>query len=252
MNARIRWFEDYVRTFLTGDPEEDAMLRLKREHSLNVLAEARAITPSLGMPEALEEAAHTAALLHDAGRFPQYRQYRTFRDDVSANHASLGVRALRASDALDGLDRAIRAQVLGAVALHNRRALPQGISPELAQLARIVRDADKLDIVRIMLDHLRPGGKRSEVVVLHLEEDPERFSPAIVEQIMAGRIGDYAAMRTTNDFALLLLSWVHDLNFRAARRAFRERGHADELLGLLPRDARLTQVRDRIYKVLDT
>ncbi|GFK92597.1 hypothetical protein NNJEOMEG_00422 [Fundidesulfovibrio magnetotacticus] len=252
MHAHIRWFEEYVAGFLTGNPEDDHHLQLKREHSLKVLDEARAITPTLGLDAAAERAAHLAALLHDAGRFPQYRAYKTFRDSQSVDHGLLGARTLRVEGVPDVRDARVRALVRGAVALHNRRALPPFASPELALLARIVRDADKLDIVRIMLDHLRPGGQRSDVVVLHLEEDPERFSPAIVEQIMAGRIGDYSAMRTCNDFVLLLLSWVHDLNFAASRRAFRLRGHADELLGLLPRDPRLTPLRDRIYTVLDT
>jgi len=251
IDLHIAWFEDHVRSFLTGDLKDDAHIELKRDHSFKVLAEARAITPTLDLVPGLARAAHLAALYHDAGRFPQYRTYKTFKDAQSANHAHLGARSLRGQAGLADLEPATRALVLGAVVMHNRRELPAGISDELALVTRIVRDSDKLDIIRIMLDHLRPGGKESDVVMLHVEDDPERYTPAIVTQIKAGRIGDYALMRYRNDFTLLLLSWVFDLSFRASRRTFLERGHLDELCGLLPRTPELTRIGDRIYDVLN-
>lgn len=251
IEEHVRWFEQYVREFLVGSPEEDRHIELKREHSLKVLAEAQAITPTLALSPALTRAAHLAALYHDAGRFPQYRTYKTFKDSLSANHAHLGARSLRGSGALAALESGTRALVMGAVVMHNRRELPGGISPELATVTRIVRDSDKLDIIRIMLDYLRPGGKRSEVVTLHVADDPDRYSAEIAAQIRAGRIGDYAAMRYENDFKLLLASWAHDLNFRASRRAFLDRGHVEELFGLLPRTRELTQLKDSIYVVLN-
>lgn len=251
IDSHIAWFEDHVRSFLTGDPQDDAHIELKRDHSFKVLAEARAITPTLDLAPGLERAAHLAALYHDAGRFPQYRTYRTFKDAQSANHAHLGVRSLRGHAALKDLDPATRALVLGAVVMHNRRELPAGITDDLSLVTRVVRDSDKLDIIRIMLDHLRPGGKESDVVMLHVEDDPARYTAAIVAQIEAGRIGDYALMRYRNDFTLLLLSWVFDLSFRAARRMFLERGHLDELCSLLPRTPELTRIGDRIYDALN-
>ncbi len=255
MERHLAWFEEFVNGFLTGEPEHDQHIRLKREHSLNVLAEARAILArerpgpdtGVGLAPCLERAALLAALYHDMGRFPQYRTYATFRDDISENHAHLGVRTLRPLALIRALDAPLRALVLGAVVLHNRRSLPGRISPELRFAANVVRDSDKLDIVRIMLEHMRPGGKRSEVVMLHVADEPERYTPRIVRQIEARSIGDYALMRYGNDFALLLLSWVYDLNFACSRRAFLERGHAEEIFGLLPKVPELTRLKDRIY-----
>ncbi|WP_243361110.1 HD domain-containing protein [Fundidesulfovibrio terrae] len=251
LTAHISWFEEHVRGFLTGDAEDDSHIELKKRHSLNVLAEARAITSALDIAPRLAEAAHLAALFHDAGRFPQYRDFKTFRDGLSTNHALLGVRSLRAGGVLAPLDPDLRVLVLGAVAMHNRRAVPGRLSAGLDTVTRIVRDSDKLDIVNIMLEHLRPGGKRSDVVVLHMADEPDRYSGEIVAQIRAGRIGDYSLMRYENDFKLLLLSWVFDLNFAPSRRAFLERGHVKELFGLLPSTPELTQLEDSIYDVLN-
>jgi hypothetical protein len=58
-------------------------------------------------------------------------------------------------------------------------------------------------------------------------------------------------MRYINDFKLLLISWVFDLNFPASRRAFLNRGYADELLRSLPERPELTGLKDRIYEALN-
>ena len=251
IEEHIARFERFVDGFQTGLEGDDGHIRLKKEHSLHVLAEAQAIVPTLDMTSDQARAALLAALYHDAGRFPQYRAYKTFKDSSSCNHAFLGVRAVRAEGLLARESPRVRGLALGAVVMHNRRTLPRGIPQELALVAGMLRDCDKLDIIRIMLEHLRPGGKRSEVVVLHLADEPRRCSPEVLAQVASGRIGEYASMRYENDFKLLLLSWAHDLNTRAARRAFLERGHVRELFGLLPQSPELTQLHDTIYKVLD-
>lgn len=251
LKAHIDWFEEYVRGFLTGDPVDDHHIALKKEHSLEVLREARAIAVSLDLPRDLAQAALLGALYHDFGRFSQYQRYKTFRDDISQNHAFLGVRALRAATGMPKLGWDATALVRGCVVLHNRRVLPARLAPDLATAVRIVRDSDKLDIVRIMLEYMRPGGSRSDVVTLHVADEPERYNPELVAEIRLGRIGNYAKMRFVNDFRLLLVSWVYDLNFEASRRAFRERGHVEELFAMLPRAPELTRLKNRIYSDLE-
>jgi len=250
LEDHIAWFETYVAGFLTGDPEYDAHIALKKEHSLAVLAQAQTIVSTLALSPNLVQAAHLAALYHDAGRFPQYRRYRTFQDSRSENHAHLGVRSLRREKTLPPMAKDLRALVFGAVVMHNRRDVPARISPEQSIVTKVVRDSDKLDIIRIMLEYLRPGGKSSDVVTLHVADEPTRYSPEIVSQIHSGRIGDYSSMRFKNDFTLVVLSWVHDLNFNASRRTFLDKGYMEELFGFLPDTPELTELRGVIHAAL--
>lgn len=251
LKAHTEWFDNYVSGYLSGNPDDDHHIDLKKRHSLGVLQEAQAITASLSLSNGLAQAAHLGALYHDLGRFYQYQRYKTFRDDLSFNHAYLGIHALRAATGMPGLDTIATALVRGCVVLHNRRVLPVRLDRDLDTAVRIVRDSDKLDIIRIMLEYLRPGGSRSDVVTLHAVDEPDRYTPELVEEIGQGRIGDYRRMRFVNDFNLLLLSWVYDLNFPAARRAYRDRGHVESLFGLLPKTPELTRLKNRIYKDLD-
>ncbi len=222
-------------------PDQVANMELKRDHSLRVLAEARAITASLGPADGLDRAAdpgqereiHVAALYHDAGRFPQLVRWGTFDDKTSANHGTLGVRAIRACGLLDGARPGPARLVRVVVALHNRRLMPRGLPPRMDLALRVVRDADKLDILRVMLAQFRSGA-RNDVVTLGLARDEAAYTPTLLTRLLEGRQGVYEDMRFVNDFKLLLLSWASGLEFAASRRAFLERGYVRELTGALP------------------
>lgn len=242
-------FEAYVDGFLTGEPAADRNIELKREHSRKVLDEAAMIAEDEGLTGRAAMLARLAALLHDFGRFRQYAEYGTFIDRQSVNHGLLGCRELAAGGFLDGLPEADRRLVRCVTAVHNRRFLPAGLPEEAGYLARLVRDADKLDIYRVMLEHFRPDGSVNHVVTLSKIDEPERYSPEVYEQAIRGQ-ADYNEMVYVNDFKLLLLSWVHDLGFRATRRAFDERGYLDRLLETLPRDGRIGRLGAELRRAL--
>ena len=246
------WFEAFVDAHAMGDPEHDGRLALKRRHSLLVMEEAQALALDLELDGHLAELATIAGLTHDVGRFPQYRRYGTFRDADSVNHAVLGLQAMTRHGALSGLTPVDRRLVRGAIVAHNRRTLPKAIlrgrDAQALTLARIVRDADKLDIVRVMLEHFKAPGPKDPVVFLGLPEEPERFNPALIDAIEAGRLGDYYAMTSINDFALLLLSWINDLSFDRSRRLFFERGYVRALCDELPDFPRIRSFTTRYHE----
>ncbi|MDD4952731.1 MAG: HD domain-containing protein, partial [Desulfovibrionaceae bacterium] len=225
-------------------------IRLKEQHSLRVLDQAQGITRACGFDLETAYLTHAAALFHDAGRFPQYAEYKTFSDADSENHARLGVRTLLRSDLLRGLSKKARRVIIGAVALHNVHRLPADLNPTLDKVTRVVRDSDKLDIIPVILEHL--GGDRplNPVVVLGLEDDAERYSPEILAQVMRRELAEYRLMRWANDFRLLLISWVYDLNHAWARRALLERGLLDRLFQGLPGDRAVSALRDQVNQDL--
>jgi hypothetical protein len=245
----LRSFEAYVNGFLSGEPGADRNIELKREHSRKVLDEAAMIADDEGLTGRLARLARLAALLHDFGRFRQFAEYGTFIDKNSVNHGLLGCRELRASGFLQGLPEADRHLVRCVTAVHNRRFLPAGLPEDAGCLARLVRDADKLDIYRVMLEHFRPDGTVNHVVTLSKIDEPGAYSASVYEQARRGQ-ADYDEMVYVNDFKLLLLSWAHDLGFAATRRAFAERGYLDRLLETLPRDRRIGRLGEELRQAL--
>ncbi|MDL2216387.1 HD domain-containing protein, partial [Desulfovibrio sp. OttesenSCG-928-M14] len=159
-----------------------------------------------------------AALFHDLGRFEQLVRYNTFADDLSCNHGLLGARLLHELGFLQAEEAPIRRQTMALVALHNRFAMPAPLPEERRLALAALRDADKLDILRVMAAHVRPGVPMDNVVMLNAVDEPKRCSPAIVAALEEGRTALYRDIRFVNDFRLVLCTWLHDLHFSTSLR----------------------------------
>jgi hypothetical protein len=243
-------FRAYTAPFLDEAGDGRPNVQLKIDHTMRVFELAARIADEERFAPEEAYLARVGGLFHDTGRFPQYRGWGVFNDAASANHARLGVRALVRENLLKGLSRRRRGLVLGAVALHNRRSLPPNLPPLLDRTARAVRDADKLDIYPVMLAHLDGSRPPNKVVTLGITPHPDNYTPSMLGHIEAGRIAPYAEMRWHNDFKLLVLSWIYDINFRASMRLLHERGHVEAVMRTLPRTPELDRVRGRIRKDL--
>jgi hypothetical protein len=251
MEAPVLALAGFAREHFPVDGQDRANMALKLDHCLRVFQEAETITIRECLPSSATRRSLWAALFHDVGRFPQYATHKTFDDRKSTDHGRLGVRILKRRDLLTALDEQDRKAVLAAVVLHNKRFLPPDL-PDWATIpARVVRDADKLDIFRVMLEHLRPGARDNPVVTLELRDEPGVCTDVLVDQILAGKLGDYARMRTLNDFRLLLCSWAFDLHFPASRKAVQDRGYLNELLDELPDLPKIRRVREAVLSALE-
>ena len=230
--------EDYLR-------EPVPMLALKVAHTRAVVSHARAIVASGEMrlngtapQEELCRACLIAAQYHDIGRFPQYARWHIFSDAVSANHGALASTLLVRKPFLEGESATVRRLVRVAVCLHNRLRLPQGLSEEELLTTEVVRDADKLDIFRIMACYL-DGGSKADEVVLRVRDEPEHWSAAIAETVCAGRTPAYRDLVYVNDFRILLVSWLRELRFACSRKTLAASGHMERILSGLPKDPAL-------------
>lgn len=229
-------FLQYARSHYCGDPEKDEPLELKVEHTLKVLAIAEELAESEAAfsEHAAARALRLSALFHDVGRFRQYRNYRTFSDVQSCNHALLGVRVIREQKFLASESKDMRHMVLSAVAAHNKLRIPQGVSGRVRDVLLGLRDADKLDILRVLANNLEPG-KGNDTVLLHLEDVPGACSEPVLKALEEGRVALYTDMRYHNDFRILLCTWLHDLHFASSLRIARREGYYDRILaGLSP------------------
>ncbi|MDR3073823.1 MAG: HD domain-containing protein [Deltaproteobacteria bacterium] len=237
MAGLYRAFMDYARAFYTGRRERDYHLALKLEHSLNVFRHACRIAEEEAAVAAVPDRARgtrIAALFHDLGRFAQFSKYGTFNDARSENHARLALREVKRLGLFSREERRVRQLALTAVLTHNRFALAPGMDADALAVARAVRDADKLDIMRIMAGHLTAEGPVDSVVALGVKSSPEA-TPVILRAVMERRLGSYADLATTTDFKLLVCGWLYDLNYAHSRRQAAVSGHLRVLFDSLPR-----------------
>ena len=145
-------FRSYVSAYDADNPR----IALKVEHTLRVTKLCERIARGLGLSSADVDLAWLVGLLHDIGRFEQVRRWDTFNDAASQSHAALGVEVLfeQQEGALPlvrrfagdlGDDAFIRL----AVETHSDYRLPEGLDQRTRTLCQILRDADKIDILRV-------------------------------------------------------------------------------------------------------
>ncbi len=228
-------FTEYTTSFLQGGHQENCIIQLKIDHSRRVFENVRAIVSNENFATEIKEPALLAALFHDIGRFTQFTEFKTFNDSISVNHARRGVRVLKQQAFLAPLSKKMQKIILTAVALHNRRDLPLKLPDYLVTVCNIVRDSDKLDIFQVMLDHLESEQGIDPAIILNVQPHKEKYTRTIFEKVMQQESCSYTKMRWTNDFRLLLASWIPLLNFQASYTLLKQSGNFDRLFEQLPK-----------------
>lgn len=222
----VRLYDGYVDGYRDGRGELPRMMQLKRIHTDFVVKNAASIADGEAFDVRKREAALFAALLHDTGRYEQLRRYNTFRDSDSIDHAVFSHDIVEEKGWLDGCDEELRRSVLAAVLYHNRRDLPAGLDDLTFSMAHVVRDADKLDIFRVLEDQIDHTDWRNDSRAFWNLSIAEPPNPAVIRAIEAGRPVDYQSIRSLSDFVLIQVGWmVSGLHFATARRICAARGH---------------------------
>ena len=237
-------YDAYVDTYREADGELPVMMRLKRVHTGFVVKNAEAIADGEGFSAEEREVALAAALLHDTGRYEQLKRYNTFKDSDSVDHAVFSHDIVKEKGWLDQIEEVKvkgggdqwKDAILKAVLYHNRRDLPKEIEDPLStstsplhltsMASHTVRDADKLDIFRVLEDRVENTDWKSDTRAfwnLAISAPP---NPVVVECIANGQPVDYQNVKSLSDFVLIQVGWmISGIHFATARRLCRERNH---------------------------
>ncbi len=247
-----RWFADYVAGYYTDDPDYNRAVRLKEEHTMRVCRDIIMLGRSLGLLEQEMILAETMALFHDIGRFKQYAVYGTFNDMVSENHAKLGLRQIAAHRILSVCTKDEKRLITRSIAYHNAAALPKDEDKKTLFYMRLLRDADKLDIWKVVTDYYSEREKqRNPVLELGLPDDPA-CSENVIKALYENRIVRICDLRTLNDFKLLQISWVFDLNFIPSFQAVQSRKYLNLIETTLPKSKEITDAVKHAHDYVDS
>ncbi len=195
---------------------------LKREHTLRVVSNTEHIINRLDLSEEDRYCARLIALYHDIGRFLQYETYKTFLDSASKNHAHIAIQVLKKHNMLDNEPETIRKKILSAIILHNKLEFPKKLPEEILVLAKIIQDADKLDIMK---------------------DEPEAYSKHILDLAIRKMPIKYTDLVYVNDFKILLCGWIFSLHFKESLKLLSRQGYLRAILSSLPdgQDMRIFQ-----------
>ena len=220
----MRAFADFVRPYDAADPK----VRLKIIHTYRVAALCERIARSEGWPGGEVDLAWLCGLLHDVGRFEQLRRFGTFDDRRSIDHAQAGAELLFAQGGVRAYldDGSQDALLRTAVALHSVYRLPGTLDARTRAFCDLLRDADKVDILRANVQ--TPQEEIYGVSTAELRASP--VTPAVE----AAFYEHHAVLRSLKqhpaDHAVGHASLVFELVYPESRRAVREQGYLFELL----------------------
>jgi hypothetical protein len=239
------WFTEYVATFYAaGDDFLNRNIQLKECHTHRVCSEMRQLAGTLNMNSNDVLLAEVIALFHDVGRFPQFKQYRTYKDHISENHCLLALKVLADHDVLADLSEEEQSIIEKAIEFHGVKELPR-LDERTMLFATMIRDADKIDIFTLLVENYRILAEEPEKFTWALEyPDTPECSPEIIEAILNQQLISYEKIVTVNDAKLMQLGWVYDVYFDWSLKQIHDRGYLQAIIDLLPKTNQIQRVSD--------
>lgn len=214
--------------YTAGYDSSNPMIDHKIKHTLRVASLCDRIAAGLWLDRNDTDYAWFLGLLHDIGRFEQVRRYGTFIDSVSVDHAQFGAdllfrEGLIRTFPIDSLAEEDLAMAETCIRLHNTLSLPDDLTERTKLFCNILRDADKIDIFRV-IDELpfeeRIGSSRN----LFLAE-AEKAGGEVMRCILEHRCVPRQLRRTRFEGFLSHGCLAFELTFDESRRIARSQGY---------------------------
>jgi len=231
-----QWFKSYIRDFTEPDGQLHELLQHKVHHSCRVAQDARGLAIDLGWAPGDIPLAEALGWLHDIGRFTQFKEYRTFHDAESFDHGERAWKILQQESVLSEVSESERARILMGVRWHNAKDIPQDLNDEFLPSVQLIRDADKLDIFHVVKKRIQNDGFQAIAKMFpHVKLDGP-VNPEVVEDFQMCRSSDFAKIKSLNDFLIMALGWIYDINYAPTFQKIVDRNFLSTLTDPLPRD----------------
>ena len=244
-------FNRYAGTFAAADGTLHPFLQLKVDHSQRVADNARQLAEDLGWNPSEANCAEAVGWLHDIGRFSQFAEFGTFTDATSVNHGERGWEVVRESNVLSALPPAEQEILLAGIRYHNARVEPDHLNKESLRFLKLIRDADKLDILQFVLTAVQRDGFQDLPRMLPQVVLDGPINPELIDEILAHRSCSIEKVRSLADFLLMQLSWVYDLNYSAALKRVSELSIVDRVESFCSENQKVGQIVQEIRSFME-
>jgi len=253
LNFFKRWFLNYADQFCNSDNFIQNNIKRKIEHTAMVCENILLLAKSECLDEEGCRLAETIALFHDLGRFEQFNKYKTFKDSDSENHALLGTKILKRKGILSRLSLNEKNLVIKAVEYHNLREIPECTidSKELLFYSKLIRDADKLDILKLACENCNEGETVRNPAFYHNLLDTPVCSKSVIKDILNNKIVDLNDVKNLNDIKLLRLSFVFDINFPLTISIIKEQKYIKKIASSIPSTKEIYNIMKHLESYLN-
>ncbi len=240
----LHTFADYVENYNSRDEK----VRLKIEHTYRVSKLCESIANSLKLSGKDVDLAWLLGILHDVGRFEQLKNYGTFIDAQSIDHAMYGAEILfkqgKIRDYIE--DNAEDELIKTAVAYHSAYRLPKGLDEGTKLFCQILRDGDKIDILKVNVEF-----PLEEIYNVTTEELRTcRVSEPVMEAFREGHAVLRSLKKTPADNVVGHISLIYELVYPKSLELVREQGYINQLMDFKSDNQETEKQFEQIRKIM--
>ena len=170
----MNYFDEYIKNFDTSVGE----INYKYHHSYRVMDNMEKIAKELNLNKEDIELAKCIGILHDIGRFKQFKEYQTFKDE-QMDHANYGVEVIKQNNILEkaNINKEDYEVVYAAIKNHNKYEVEKDLSERELLFTKMIRDADKLDIIYVLANP-----EIRKLCTVNLDGKLRKYCATILEQ----------------------------------------------------------------------
>lgn len=240
------WFNKYYETFTELSENHQRIFEIKKEHSLRVADIALLLSDKLEWADDDKKLTFLIGILHDIGRFSQMLEFNTFSDEKSVDHAERAITVIKESGLLETLDISNKEPVFAAILNHNKFKIQDGLTGQQLLHSKLIRDADKLDIYRVLADYYsKRNGDINHTLTWELQKGTV-VSPAVAKEILSGKMVSKKNLVSEIDVKIMQLSWVYDLNFRPTFEYLMKHRYLENVYNSMPKNDLVIEIYRKI------
>ena len=230
--------------------QNNASIARKVGHSIRVMGISGEIAKDLKLNDEQIELAKMIGLLHDIARFEQMKRYGTFKDSISIDHGDLGVELLEQDSFIrkfvdeDKYDRVI----LIAIKNHNKYIIEENLTEEELLFSKIIRDADKLDIMYEGVELFWKDPKE----VIEVEESD--ITLEVFNQFISNETINRKYSKLPADKLICFLGFIYDINFDYDFKIIKQEDYINKILNRFSfkHKEKFEEIREIANKYIET
>ena len=236
-------FDEYVSNY---DPTV-GRIKLKIEHIKRVAENIKNIALEQGLDSEQIKLAEIIGLLHDIGRFEQVRLYDTFSDKISVNHGEYGVKVLFKDGLINKFKLSEKDKEIVKLAIlnHNRDKIQEGLDDEQLLYAKMIRDADKLDIYYTMCKY------DFKDTFWYPDFDCEEISDLIMNEFKNDKKVNYTDIKNNADVIVIFYAYVYDLYFETTKNILKEKNYLEKFTEKVCENFKSKKIHTQVKEILE-
>lgn len=270
-------FQEYTDRYDSTNPK----IKLKIDHTYRVANLCEQIAQSLELSAAEVDLAWLSGMLHDVGRFEQLRRYNTFSDAQSVDHARFAVELLyddgliadyvpkisttelvadaRTWRSMGGANESPTAQsediplsdilqtLRIAIGEHSAYRIQKGLDERTRMFCQILRDADKVDIFRVICD--------TPMEEVYGFQTKDILRSAITPEVMQAFYEHHAVLRKLKkcpaDYIVAHGSLTFELVYPESLRIAKEQGYLKQMMSFQSENPDTAEIFEDLRKDLN-